>query len=67
MKPLANQIFYDILHHWVLNNLIISEKMSAHSGGATDWNSVVKPLLNNRFGVLNKNEILNIIKAITKW
>ncbi|XP_023302423.2 protein purity of essence [Lucilia cuprina] len=40
--------------------------MSAHSGGSTDWSSVVKPLLNNRYGVLNKNEILNIIKAITR-
>uniref|UniRef100_A0A1I8NYS2 UBR-type domain-containing protein n=1 Tax=Stomoxys calcitrans TaxID=35570 RepID=A0A1I8NYS2_STOCA len=40
--------------------------MSAHSGGAIDWGSVVKPLLNNRFGSTNKNEILNIIKAITR-
>jgi len=40
--------------------------MSAHSGG-TDWNSVVKPLLSNRTGALNKNEISNLLKAITRW
>ncbi|EDW12890.2 uncharacterized protein Dmoj_GI22475 [Drosophila mojavensis] len=39
--------------------------MSAHSGG-TDWNSVVKPLLSNRTSALNKNEISNLLKAITK-
>ncbi|XP_068151498.1 protein purity of essence [Drosophila tropicalis] len=39
--------------------------MSAHSGG-TDWNSVVKALLLNRTGALNKNEIVNLLKAITK-
>ncbi|KAH8263174.1 hypothetical protein KR044_005513 [Drosophila immigrans] len=39
--------------------------MSAHSGG-TDWNTVVKPLLSNRTGALHKNEITNILKAITR-
>ncbi|KAH8412923.1 hypothetical protein KR009_006805 [Drosophila setifemur] len=39
--------------------------MSAHSGG-TDWNSVVKSLLLNRTGALNKNEGANLLKAITR-
>ncbi|KAH8352243.1 hypothetical protein KR084_002940 [Drosophila pseudotakahashii] len=39
--------------------------MSAHSGG-TDWNSVVKALLLNRTGALNKNEVVNLLKAITR-
>lgn len=40
--------------------------MSAHSGG-TDWNSVVKVLLVNRTGALNKNEVVNLLKAINRW
>ncbi|XP_055857167.1 protein purity of essence [Episyrphus balteatus] len=39
--------------------------MAAHSGG-TDWSSVVKPLLSNNYGSLNKTDVLNIIKAITR-
>ncbi|KAH8323440.1 hypothetical protein KR067_010060 [Drosophila pandora] len=39
--------------------------MSAHSGG-TDWNSVVKVLLVNRTGALNKNEVVNLLKAINR-
>ncbi|KAH8249088.1 hypothetical protein KR032_005683 [Drosophila birchii] len=39
--------------------------MSAHSGG-TDWNFVVKALLQNRTGALNKNEVVNLLRAITR-
>ncbi|EDW35131.1 GL24752 [Drosophila persimilis] len=39
--------------------------MSSHSGG-TDWNSVIKALLLSRTGALNKNEVVNLLKAITR-
>ncbi|KAL9924505.1 E3 ubiquitin-protein ligase-like protein poe [Glossina fuscipes fuscipes] len=41
--------------------------MSAHSGGSSDWSSIIKPLLSNRNEVLNKNEIVNYVKAITRF
>ncbi|XP_015606097.1 protein purity of essence isoform X2 [Cephus cinctus] len=40
--------------------------MAAKSGGAVDWASIIKPILSASYGSFNKNEILDLVKAIIK-
>lgn len=41
-------------------------KMAAKSGGGVDWSSIIKPILAASYGTFNKNEIIELIKAIIK-
>lgn len=40
--------------------------MAAKSGGSVDWQSIIKPILAASYGSYNKNEIIELVKAIIK-
>ncbi|XP_043276539.1 protein purity of essence isoform X5 [Venturia canescens] len=40
--------------------------MAAKSGGTVDWQSIIKPILAASYGSYNKNEIIELVKAIIK-
>ncbi|XP_051158982.1 E3 ubiquitin-protein ligase UBR4 isoform X2 [Leptopilina boulardi] len=40
--------------------------MAAKSGGSVDWSSIIKPILSASYGSFNKNEIIDLVKAIVK-
>ncbi|KAK0179842.1 hypothetical protein PV327_005553 [Microctonus hyperodae] len=40
--------------------------MAAKSGGCIDWSLIIKPILAASYGSFNKNEIIELVKAIIK-
>ncbi|XP_046612558.1 E3 ubiquitin-protein ligase UBR4 isoform X2 [Neodiprion virginianus] len=40
--------------------------MAAKSGGVVEWASIIKPILAASYGSFNKNEIIELVKAIIK-
>ena len=41
--------------------------MNTRKTMATDWSAILKSIDKNCYGVLNKTELNNLIKAITRW
>jgi E3 ubiquitin-protein ligase UBR4 len=46
-------------------SFITATKMASNSGGV-EWSSIVKPILAASYGSFNKNDVLELVKAINR-